>query len=133
PQVQDHRVVWLRISEKVTLFAVESAIDHISGTGQRFRNLPIQILVILDDEYAHSVPRPIGGGEDIERFRPSWKSAHPSAQGHHDLGAARPLPVLTRNENNNHANGLPATLRLRSLGKRPSLLGGHRLTYRITV
>src|SRR5262249_23442303 len=37
-------------AEKVTLFAIEGTIDHISRVGERGRKLPVEIGIVLDHE-----------------------------------------------------------------------------------
>jgi hypothetical protein len=39
----------------MAFLAIESAIDDIAGIHQRIGDLAVQVLVILDDEYAHSL------------------------------------------------------------------------------
>jgi hypothetical protein len=40
----------------MALLAVEGTIDDIAGIDQRVGNLPVEILVIFDNEYAHATP-----------------------------------------------------------------------------
>ena len=40
--------------EEVPLFAVEGAIDHVSGIAQRGGQLTIEIRIVLNDEQAHA-------------------------------------------------------------------------------
>src|SRR5207237_4974917 len=53
PDVEDHRVIGFGFAEIVAFFAVEGAIDHIAGVGQRGRELPVEVGIVLDDEEAH--------------------------------------------------------------------------------
>src|SRR5579872_620961 len=48
--IEHHRVIRLAIAEEVPLFAVEGAVNHISGVRQRRRELAIEIRIILDDK-----------------------------------------------------------------------------------
>ena len=48
--VEDDRVVGLGFAEKVALLAVEGAVDHIARVGERGRELPIEVGIVLDDE-----------------------------------------------------------------------------------
>ncbi len=58
PDIQDDGVIGLGLAEVVSLLAVEGAIDHIAGVGQRRRELAVEVGIILDDEEAHSsLPR----------------------------------------------------------------------------
>ena len=51
--VEHHRVVGLGVAEEVPFLAVERGIDDIAGVAQRFRELGVEVLVVLDDENAH--------------------------------------------------------------------------------
>ena len=55
--VEDHGVVGLGLAEIVPLLAVEGAIDHVAGIGQRGGELPVEIRIVLDDEETHAVLR----------------------------------------------------------------------------
>jgi hypothetical protein len=35
--------------------AVESLVDHVTGIRQRIDDLPIQVLVVFDNEYSHGI------------------------------------------------------------------------------
>ena len=48
--VEDDRVIGLGLAEVVAFLAVEGAVDHIAGVGQRGRELAVEIGVVLDDE-----------------------------------------------------------------------------------
>ena len=48
--VEDDRVVGLAFAEVVALLAVEGAIDHIARVGERGRELPVEIGIVLDHE-----------------------------------------------------------------------------------
>jgi hypothetical protein len=37
----------------MAFFAIESAIDDVTGIHQRVTDLAVQVIVILNDEYAH--------------------------------------------------------------------------------
>src|SRR5665647_3990053 len=50
--VENDRVVGFRLAEIMALFAVESAVDHVAGIGQRGGELAIEIGVVLNDEEA---------------------------------------------------------------------------------
>src|SRR5690348_39201 len=53
--IEDHSIVGFGLPEIMTLFAVERAIDDISGVGQRSGELAIEIGVILDHEEAQGI------------------------------------------------------------------------------
>src|SRR6516165_5680904 len=53
PDIEDDGVIRLAFAEIVALLAVEGAIDHIAGVGERRRQLPIEIRIVLDHEEAH--------------------------------------------------------------------------------
>ena len=48
--VEDDGVVGLGLAEEVALLAVEGAIDHVAGVGQRGGELTVEIGIVLDDE-----------------------------------------------------------------------------------
>ena len=52
-QIQDHTIIRFRIAQEVTLFAVGGIVDHIAGIGQGVDQLPVDIGIIFNDEYAH--------------------------------------------------------------------------------
>ena len=54
--VEDDGVVGLGLAEVMPFLAVEGAVDHVTGIGQRGRELTVEIGIVLDDEEAHSVP-----------------------------------------------------------------------------
>ena len=58
--VEDHGVVRLAFAEEVPLLAVKGAVDDVSGVGQRRRQLPIEVRIVLDDEEPHG-PSPLWG------------------------------------------------------------------------
>ena len=58
--VEDHGVVGLALAEVMPLLAVERAVDDVAGVGQRGRELPVEIGIVLDDEEPHGVLRRIG-------------------------------------------------------------------------
>ena len=51
--VENDRVVGLRLAEIVPFLAVERAIDHVTRLGQGRRELAVEIRIVLDDEEAH--------------------------------------------------------------------------------
>ena len=51
--IEDHGVVRLALAEIVPFLAVEGAVDHVAGFGERGRQLPIEIGIILDHEETH--------------------------------------------------------------------------------
>ncbi len=51
--IEDHRVVGLALAEEMPLLAVEGAVDDVAGVGQRRRQLPVEIGIVLDDEEPH--------------------------------------------------------------------------------
>ena len=51
--VEDDGVVGLGLAEIVALLAVEGAVDHVAGVGQRRRELAVEIGIVLDDEETH--------------------------------------------------------------------------------
>ena len=51
--VEDDGVVGLALAEIVTLLAIEGAVDHVAGIGERRRQLAIEIGIVLDDEETH--------------------------------------------------------------------------------
>ena len=51
--IEHDRVVGLGLAEIVALLAVEGAVDHIAGLGQRRRKLAVQIGIVLDNEEPH--------------------------------------------------------------------------------
>ena len=53
--VEDDGVVGLGLAEIMALLAVEGAIDHVAGLGQRGGQLAIEIGVVLDDEQAQGM------------------------------------------------------------------------------
>jgi hypothetical protein len=53
-EIEDHGIVRLGVAEKVPFLAVIGDIDDIAGVAQPRRNLPRDLAVILDDEYAHA-------------------------------------------------------------------------------
>ena len=55
--VEDDRVVGLGLAEVMALLAVEGAVDHVAGIGQRGRELAVEIGVVLDDEQAQVFPQ----------------------------------------------------------------------------
>ena len=52
--VEHDRVVGFAVAEKMPLLAIERAIDHISGVGQRRGQLTIEIGIIFNDEQAQA-------------------------------------------------------------------------------
>ena len=54
--VEDDGVIGLGLAEVMPFLAVEGAVDHVAGVGQRGRELTVEIGIVLDDEEAHSVP-----------------------------------------------------------------------------
>ena len=52
--IEHDRVIGLAVAEKVPLLAVEGAIDHIAGVGQRRGELTIEIGIIFNDEQAQA-------------------------------------------------------------------------------
>ena len=50
PDVEDDRVVGLAFTEIMAFLAVEGTIDHIAGVGERGRQLPVEVGIVLDDE-----------------------------------------------------------------------------------
>jgi hypothetical protein len=61
--IEDDGVVGLALTEIVALLAVESAVDDISGIGQRGCQLPIEIGVVLDDKKTQIELRSVVAGE----------------------------------------------------------------------
>ena len=55
--VEDDGVVGLALAEIMALLAVEGAVDDIAGVGQRRRELPVEVGIVLDDEKAQRVLR----------------------------------------------------------------------------
>ena len=56
--VEHHGIVGLAVAEEMALLAVEGAIDHIAGVGQRRRQLTIEIRVIFNNEQAQAGLQP---------------------------------------------------------------------------
>ena len=52
--VEHDGVIGLAVAEEVPLLAVERAIDHIAGIGQRRRQLTVEIRIIFNDEQAQA-------------------------------------------------------------------------------
>src|SRR3954464_7379559 len=52
--IEDDRVIGLAFAEKVPLLTVKGAVDHVARVGQRGRELPVKVGIILDDEEAQS-------------------------------------------------------------------------------
>ena len=52
--VEDDGVVGLGLAEVMPLLAVEGAVDHIAGVGQRRRELAVEIGIVLDNEEAQA-------------------------------------------------------------------------------
>ncbi len=52
--IEHDRVIGLAVAEKVPLLAVERAIDHVAGVGQRRRELAIEIGIVFNDEQAQA-------------------------------------------------------------------------------
>ena len=50
--VQHHRVIRFAVAEEMPLFAIERTIDHVTGVGQRGRELTIEVGIVFDDEKA---------------------------------------------------------------------------------
>ena len=50
--VQHDGVIGLAVAEEMSLLAVERAVDHIAGIGQRRRKLTIEVGIVFDDEKA---------------------------------------------------------------------------------
>ena len=60
--VEHDGVIGLGVAEEVPLLAVEGAVDHIAGVGQRRRQLAVEIRIVLDDEQAQAgLPSMISG------------------------------------------------------------------------
>ena len=55
--VEDDRVVGLGLAEVMALLAVEGAVDHIAGVGQRGGELAVEVGIVLDDEEAQCPPQ----------------------------------------------------------------------------
>src|SRR6516164_10527979 len=51
--IEDDRVIGFAFAEKVTLFAIEGTIDHISRVSECGRKLPVEIGIVLDYEETH--------------------------------------------------------------------------------
>src|SRR3977135_4567499 len=56
PDVEDDGVVGLALAEEVALLAVEGAVDDIARVGERGRELPVEIGIVLDDEETQGKP-----------------------------------------------------------------------------
>src|SRR5690554_3712414 len=54
--VENDRVIGFGIAEKMPLFSIECTIHDVSGIHESVGNLTIEILVVLDHEYAHCGP-----------------------------------------------------------------------------
>ena len=52
--IEHHRVIRFAVAEEMPLLAIEGAIDHISGIGQRRCQLTIEIGIIFNDEQAQA-------------------------------------------------------------------------------
>ena len=50
--VEHHGVIGFAVAEKMPLLAVEGAIDHIAGVGQRRGELTVEIGIVFNDEQA---------------------------------------------------------------------------------
>jgi hypothetical protein len=59
--IEDHRVIGLRLAEVMAFLAVESPVDDVAGVGQRGGELAVEVGVVLDDEEAQ-------GGSPLGRF-----------------------------------------------------------------
>jgi hypothetical protein len=53
-QIQDNGIVRFGVAQKPTFFAIEGAVDGVACPRKRGENLPIEVLVILDDEQPHA-------------------------------------------------------------------------------
>ena len=51
--VEHDRIIGFAVAEEMPLFAVEGAVDHISGVAQRRGKLTIEIRIVLNDKQAH--------------------------------------------------------------------------------
>ena len=133
--IEHHRVVGLGVAEKMPFLAVERLVDDIAGIDQRVGDLPVQVLVILDDEYAHGIMILLPEtGSDIGEFRMLGKaSGFRSVLGNDDLDTARALAILARHQHHDDADRLPALVGLACLGQRAAILCGHLLADGIAV
>src|ERR1700683_45258 len=59
PDIEDDRVVGFALAEVMPLLAVESAVDHVTGLGQRGRELPVEIGIVLDNKKAQRNKTPL--------------------------------------------------------------------------
>ena len=55
--IQHHRVVRFGLAEVVPLLTVKGTVDNVAGFGQRRRQLPVQVGIVLDNEKTHGVLR----------------------------------------------------------------------------
>ncbi len=51
--VEDDRIVGLALAQEMAFLAVKGAIDHITGIGERRRQLAVEIGIVLDHEETH--------------------------------------------------------------------------------
>ena len=131
--IEHDRVVGLGVAEEMAFLAVIGAVDHIARIGKRIRQLPVQVLVILDDEYAHGIIRPVTLWPcRYGRFGRGGKR-RPAVGGHDHFGAARALAVLAGHQHDDHADDLAAAVLLRGLGERSAILRGNLFADRIAI
>ena len=67
--IEDHRVIGLGLAEIVALLAVEGAVDHIAGVGQRRGELPVEVGIVLDHEETQGNFLPVSARRRACRFR----------------------------------------------------------------
>ena len=60
--VEDDGVIGLGVAEEVPLLAVMGPVDDIARLFQGLGELPVQIPVVLDNQYAHLSASPRSGG-----------------------------------------------------------------------
>ena len=53
-EVEDDGVVGLGLAEELAFLAVERLVDRVAGVLQRGHDLPVEVLVVLDDEQSHA-------------------------------------------------------------------------------
>ena len=50
--IEHHRVIGLAVAEEMPLLAIEGAIDHVAGIGQRRGQLAVEVGIVFDDQKA---------------------------------------------------------------------------------
>src|SRR5690606_32145710 len=131
--VEHHRVIGLGVAEKMPFLAVEGLVDDIAGVRQSLRDLAVEFLVILDDEYSHGRILLSGARSEMGENRMHGKRRPVSIRGNREFLATRAPAILARNEHHDHAHSLSALVRLAHIGQLPAVLSGDLLPYAVAV